>query len=183
MSTTQIAYRYAKALLDYASEKGEAERVFKDVSFIRSVTAQNRELYRMYYSPVVKPYKKLAVLKSVFGNHISESTMKFFELVTEKGRVGYTREIADEYIKLYTESINILEADITTAIELDDNMRTEIKSKLSKQFNKQINLVEKVDKKIIGGYVLRVGDKQDDKSIKAKLLRLKNNFEKNRINA
>jgi len=122
MSITQIQYRYAKALFEYAKETGETERIFKDFTHIRQVTLESRELSRMFYSPVVKPYKKIIVLKKVFGDIISETTEKFFELIIKKGREGNIREIADKYIHIYNESKNIIEADITTAVSIDDKL-------------------------------------------------------------
>ena len=183
MSITQIQYRYAKALFEYAKETGETESIFKDLSYIRNVTRESRELYRMFFSPVVKPYKKIIVLKKVFGDAISETTQKFFELIIKKGREANIREIAANYINIYNESKNIIEADITTAVSIDDKLRNDIKAKLRTQLNKEINLNEKVDSKILGGYILRVKDKQEDRSLKTKLNRLKRELEANRINA
>ena len=137
----------------------------------------------MFFSPVVKPYKKIIVLKKVFGDSISETTQKFFELIIKKGREANIREIADNYIHIYNESKNIIEADITTAVSIDDKLRNDIKAKLKAQLNKEINLNEKVDSKILGGYILRVKDKQEDKSLKTKLNRLKRELETNRISA
>ncbi|MEO8150955.1 MAG: ATP synthase F1 subunit delta [Bacteroidia bacterium] len=183
MSIAQIQYRYARSLFEYAKETGETESIFKDITYIRHITTESRELYRMFFSPVVKPDKKIAVLQKIFGDTISKATHKFFELIINKGREANIREIADTYIRIYNESKNIVEAKITTAVDLDDKLRDEIKAKLKAKLNKEINLKEKVDPKILGGYILSVKDKQEDKSLKTKLNRLKRDFESNRVTA
>lgn len=183
MSIAQIQYRYAKALYEHSKEKGEVEGVFKDISYIRQVTTESRELNRMFFSPVVKPAKKAAVLHLVFDGRISDATIKFLELIIAKGRESNIREITETFIGIYNESKNIIDAHITTAVAIDDALRNEIKAKLKAQLNKDIYLKEKVDAKILGGYILRVKDKQEDKSLSTKLNRLKRDFEANRINA
>lgn len=182
MSIAQIQHRYAKALFEYAKQIGESENVFKDITYIRHVTTESRELYRMFFSPVVKPDKKMKVLQMVFKEQISQATLRFLELIITKSREANIREIADTYIQIYNQSKNILEAHITTAVSLDDNLRSNLKTILKKQLNKEINLKEKVDSKILGGYILRVEDLQEDRSLKTKLNRLQREFEANRIN-
>lgn len=183
MSIAQIQFRYANALYQHAKETGETESVFNDISYIRQVTTESRELYRMFFSPVVKPGKKVQVLRIVFEGRISDATLKFLELIIEKGREALIREIADTFIQIYNESKNKIEANITTAVAIDDQLRNEIKAKLKEQLNKDINLKEKIDSKILGGYILRVKDKQEDRSLRTKLNRMKREFEANRINA
>ena len=74
---------------------------------------------------------------------------------------------------------SILSGTVTTSFPINDELRDQFKGIVSKAYGKEIELAEKVDKEIIGGFILKVGDRQIDESIKSKLQRLKNKFKDN----
>lgn len=181
MTTSKVAKRYAKAWFELAKEKNMQDVVFQDFETIRKISRESRELLRMFYSPIVKTAKKIAVLKAVFTGQLSDLTLHYVLMLTEKGRESQITHIAEAYRLLYLADKNIIEAHVTTATPLDDALRSQFKAIVGKQTGKEVQLVEKVDAEIIGGYMLRIGDKQEDTSIKSKLNRIARDFHENRV--
>lgn len=183
MSDIKVANRFAKALFDLARERGELDQVYNDLKTIRRLNRENRELNSMFESPVIKTEKKVTVIIEVFSSLVSNTTLEFMQLLANKNREGYIPEIAESFIRLYFESKNLVMAHITTAIPLDDDLRKKFSEVVKRRTGKDVELKEKVDSGIIGGYILRVGDMQDDTSVQSKLTRLQRDFQENRMDA
>jgi F-type H+-transporting ATPase subunit delta len=179
MTNSIVASRYAKSLLDLALEQGSLEKVHADMLLIEETCKHSKELAIFLKSPVIKPDKKRAVLKQVFSGKLSPITDSFIDLMTVKLRESYLEPIAAEFIKQYKRHKNILTAVITTASGLDDNLRKQVLDLVKKSENSEIELVEKVDKGLIGGFVLRIGDRQVDASILRQLHDLRKEFSEN----
>lgn len=179
MIVTKLGKRYAKSLLDLATELGKVEEVKADILKIQSAIEGSRELRTFLKSPVIKADKKIAVLKEVFGNDISEMMSNFIEIITRKGREGDLEVIADGYMQLYRKSQGVEQALVTTATALSNDQRAAIEAKLQAATGQKIEIKEKVDPSIIGGMRLRVGDREYNGSIAYQLQQLKRQFEDN----
>jgi F-type H+-transporting ATPase subunit delta len=176
MSDQAVAYRYAKSLIELAEEKGITETIQKDMQLFDQVCTENRAFELALKSPVVKHLKKLSILKEIFKDKINPMTLSIFTIITNKNRESILPSLATEYLRLYDILKNNLTAEVTTVSELTDNQRTEFKNLVAKATGKNVSLKEKVNSELIGGYVLRVGDKQIDTSVKRKLNDLKVGF-------
>lgn len=174
-----IASRYAKSLVDLAVETKQLEEVREDMRLIKQVCLENREFVIMLESPVVKTDRKMSIFKSVFGGKISVTTQTFLDLIAKKRREGYIDDIAYSFDEQYKAHRNITSAVITTAFKLDDATKTKVLDIVKKSYTGEIELIEKIDKGLIGGFVLTVNDKQVDTSIKRKLNDFKKNFSGN----
>lgn len=177
MSDIKVASRYAKALLELAVEKGALEDVIKDVRLLLSLASENRELVLMLNSPIINSDKKYKVLETLFGKTANKITMSFFEIVTRKNRANVLVSTAKEFQRQYNLHMGIQVAEITTTVELDDQLRKEVVS-IVKEISglDKVELVEKINPEIIGGFVLKVNDKLLDDSISKKLRDLRLNF-------
>ena len=171
MLDKKVARRYAKSLLDLARERGEIEAVNNDMKLLAEVCNSNHDLRLLLASPIISSDKKHAILKRVFSGKISALSMSFFDIIARKGRESYLEVIALEYTRLYKEYKGIQTAIVTSAIGLDDKLRSEVYKMVKESLNSEVELIEKVDKDLIGGFILRIGDKQYDASI-ARDLRL-----------
>lgn len=174
-----VASRYAKSLIDLAVETKQLEEVRNDMRLIKQVCKENREFVILLESPVVKTDKKMAIFKEVFKGKISDTTQAFLDIVARKRREGYIDDIAYSFDEQYKTFKNITSAVITTAVKLDDTTKTQILNIVKQSYKGEIELVEKIDKSLIGGFVLTINDKQVDTSIKRKLNDLKKNFSGN----
>lgn len=174
-----VASRYAKSLIDLAVETKQLEEVRNDMRLIKQVCQENREFVIMLESPVVKTDKKMAIFQEVFGGKISATTQAFLNIVAKKRREGYIDNIAYAFDEHYKAFKNITSAVITTAVKLDDSTKAKILEIVKQHYKGEIELLEKTDKALIGGFVLTINDKQIDTSIKRKLNDLKKNFSGN----
>lgn len=180
MSTFRIASRYAKSLLELSIEKGVQEQVHNDMNRLISLEQSNKEFSTLINSPILSDDKKLSVLKALFSNKTSALTLSFFDLVGHKGRAAFLPAMAREFHKQYNQHLGIQTAEFTSTIQLDDELRASISDIVREISGKEkVELIEKIDPNLIGGFVLRVNDKQLDESIKSKLQKLKLDFTQN----
>lgn len=174
-----VASRYAKSLIDLAVETKQLEEVANDMRLIKQVCKENREFVILLESPVVKTDKKMAIFKSVFEGKISVTTSTFLDLIARKRREGYIDDIAYAFDEQYKTFKNITTAVVTTAVSLDAATKAKIVEIVKKNVTGEVQLIEKIDKTLIGGFILTVGDKQVDTTIKRKLNDLRKNFSTN----
>jgi F-type H+-transporting ATPase subunit delta len=180
MADLRVASRYVKSLLGLAVETGAVEAVHKDMLTFSSICNQNRAFAVMLRSPVIRHEKKRAILEKIFAGKVHKLTMAFIDIITRKNREPLLPLIATEFHNAYNEYKDIGQAYITSAIPLDADLRRSIETVVKKlSHTKQVELEEKVDKDLIGGFVLNVGDRQIDASIKGKLRTLKLKFDEN----
>lgn len=173
MSIATVASRYAKSLIELAKEKNLVDQVYQDMLLFKNTAAENRELTSILGSPIVRHEKKLNILEGLFKSKVNPVSYTIFEIVTRKNRESILEPIAQEFVKLYDLHKGIQKATIISSSALTEENRKQIVSVLEQSSGKTIQLTEKVDESLIGGYILRVDDKQVDASIKSQLSRLK----------
>ncbi len=176
MIESRVAGRYAKSLLDLAREMGTLPAVAADMQLVADTLAASRELRVMLTSPVLKSDKKLAIITALFTGKMSEMSLKFFILLAQKGRDEELAGVADAFLAQYRTEQGIQQAHLTTATTLTPAQRAEFKRLAEEQTGKQIELLEKVDSTLIGGFILRIGDRQIDDSVASSLQRLRTSF-------
>ncbi len=179
MNQSQISTRYAKALFDLAEEKQCLEKVKADMSLIDTVCHENHELRVLLYNPVVNVDKKQKVMLKVFGNYIDPLTLGFINILARKRREQYIDSIASRFMELYKEHMGIKTAHVVSAVPLTDSDRSQALEILKRLTDKEIELNEKVNTEIIGGFILKMDDFQVDQSLTSKIKELKKDFEKN----
>lgn len=176
------ANRYAKSLMDLAIEANQLDEVRKDLKLMAATIKDNRELERLLESPVVKNDKKIQVLTSIFSKHIGKTSMAFLKLVTEKNRENQLKHILAAFEEQYKEHKNIYTAVVTSASGLDQKTRQSVLDLVKNQLKGEVELVEKIDKNTIGGFVLRIGDTQVDRSVSSELNNLKKRLTNKALN-
>ncbi|WP_256014367.1 ATP synthase F1 subunit delta [Desertivirga xinjiangensis] len=176
MSEIQVASRYAKSLIDLSNEQGSLEQVKADmVSFI-NVLRTNPELQAVLKNPIINTDKKIGILTQLFGQSFHKIIITFFSIVVNKGRAGILYATAKEFINQYNLLKGIVKATVISASALSESNRTEIIRLLEDTTKSSVQLESKIDEDLIGGFVLKVGDKQYDASIASSLQKLKKEF-------
>ncbi|UTA66808.1 ATP synthase F1 subunit delta [Emticicia sp. 21SJ11W-3] len=173
MADSIVAYRYAKSLFDLATEKNVVEEVSSDMVLFQQICDENRQFLVVMNNPIVRHDKKLGILKNIFENRVSDVTFSIFNVLTKKHRENLIYSIAEEFEKLYNAKKGIQKATVTTVTPLTDAQRQEITALVAKSTGKEVLLEEKTNEALIGGYVLKLDDKQFDTSIRKKLNDLK----------
>lgn len=179
MRDIKVASRYAKSLLEIAIEQNSLEELHNDMQLVKSVCDNNHDLVLLLKNPIVRGDKKKAVLDKVFSGNISVMASTFINIILTKKREAILLDIADAFINVYKDHKNIKSAEVTTAVALNEEQRNKIVALLKENQDSDIELKETVDTNIIGGMILRVGDKQIDESIKRKLTNLEMEFNDN----
>ena len=177
MKESGVAARYAKSLIELGEEMGKLELLANDMELFVSVCNQNKDFLNMLSSPLISQTKKITILSKIFESKIDVLAFKFLELVTKKHRESMLFEIGKKFKKLYHLNLGIQEASVVTVKDFSSSQRAEIIDAV-KTFSgmKNVDLKERLDKNLIGGFILKIDDKQFDNSVKSKLLDLKQNL-------
>ncbi|WP_367915530.1 ATP synthase F1 subunit delta [Leadbetterella sp. DM7] len=173
MNLSLIGNRYAKALIDLANEQGKLEEVYNDMKFFELVCSENDEFRKIMANPIVRHEKKFGILKKIFENRVTNVTFSIFSVLTKKNREQLLYPIAQEFHKLYDEQKGIQKVQVSTPVALTEDQKAQFSRIVSESMNKTVELTEKIDESLIGGYVLKVGDTQIDTSVKHQLNELK----------
>lgn len=177
-----VASRYAKSLLDLAVEKGQLDAVYEDMLQVQSLCKECKELALFLKSPIINSEKKVSTLKTVFEGKLSNMTSGFISLIATKHRESIIPQIATSFIELYKNYKNILTAIVTSANGLDAATKQKVLELVKTQLKGEVELVEKIDSNIIGGFILKIGDKQLDKSVARQLANLKKELTNKSLN-
>jgi F-type H+-transporting ATPase subunit delta len=180
MRQPKVASRYAKALFDLAVETNQLEVIKGDMDTIVANTTD--EFRALMMSPVITGEKKEKIFDAIFGAHVSKLTVSFFNLLFRKGREIAIKEIRFAFDEMYRKHHNIHIVEITTATPVSAEVNNYLTSKLKagERFrNANLQVSNKVDESVIGGFVLQVGDSLYDASIRHDLAVIKKQFIEN----
>jgi F-type H+-transporting ATPase subunit delta len=159
--------------MELASETGKLEKVREDMKTVLRLVGENRELRLFLKSPVIKADKKEKVLAEIFRDNLSKLTLQFITLLARKNREGILYEIAQSFDEQYKKDKNIFTAVVTSAAGLDKTTRNRMLELIENQMKGEVELLEKVDPSLIGGFVIRIGDRQIDRTVAKQLSKLK----------
>ena len=176
MSDIRVASRYAKSLIELSVEQGVLEDVHADMKLFAGVASENRDFALLLKSPIVKSDKKMSIIKALFADKLSKLTLTFFEIISRKGREAILASIVREFNNQYNQYKGIGKVRVTTTFPLTDDLRKQFMTVAEKLEGKKIELEEVVDESIIGGYVLKLGDRQLDESLSRRINELKRQF-------
>jgi F-type H+-transporting ATPase subunit delta len=164
-----VAKRYAEALFEVAVENGNLEQTREEIQFVAEVFESNPELKTIFVHPRLSKKEKKGMLEELFKGKISESVLNLGYITVDKGREGYLSEISREFNVLSNAEQGIVEAKAITAVPMTEDELNALEERLSKRFNKRIQLSNLIDESVIGGVLLKIGDKVMDGSIKGKM--------------
>ncbi|AZQ43202.1 ATP synthase F1 subunit delta [Nonlabens ponticola] len=175
MKLSRAASRYAKAILDLAVEKNEASAVNEDMKSVLVTVHKNKELRQFLQSPLIKSDQKRGALRQIFKDS-NGITMGAFDLIVDNNRADILQDVAMKYNILFEEMNKREIATVTTAVEITPQLETKVLEKARTLAGKEVTLEKKIDPSILGGFILRVGDKEINASVQATLGELKREF-------
>ena len=178
MADQRVAARYAKSLLDLGKEMGTLDSVKADMDLLSKTMAESRDLRLLLRNPIVKHDKKLAILTAIFGGKVSDLTLRFFTILTQKNRESALEGMGTEFQVQYNAMQGIQMAQVTSATPLTPELRAQLQQLVMQQTGlAQVKLTEKVDPELIGGFVLRVGNNQVDDSVRTSLRKMRTSLQ------
>lgn len=166
MRNIKAASRYAKALLNLSLENNKIEDVYSDIVSLSKTIEGSTELQTLLKSPIVNGEKKQEIFKSLFGSNFNELSIKYINLLIGKKREGLLPEIATQFIAQFKLHKNIVTAEVTSAVKLTPELTKKVLTLV--KHDGEVEIIEKVDPSLIGGFIVKVGDKQIDASIAKK---------------
>ncbi len=165
--------RYALALYEVAEEKDKVGEYLDDLRQIVSLMKEDGEFLKVIKHPDISTYRKKRIFIKIFKGKIDEGLLSFLLILIEKDRILFTEEKLKEMEKIHLERNNTLLVEVKTSIPLEETQRENLRTKIYKMYHKKIIFDEKLDKTIIGGVYIRVGEKVIDGTIKNKLEEMK----------
>ena len=177
MAGTRAAIRYAKAILDIAKVNNTSDAVNADMIAIANAIKDSAELKNFLISPIVKGEIKFSALNEILAS-VQKETKGLFHLLLVNQRFELLNAIALQFTALYDELNGIEVAKVTTAFPITADLEAKVLAKIATFSDKKITLQNIVDPSIIGGFILRMGDKQYNASVENRLQNLKREFSK-----
>lgn len=166
----QLGKTYARALIGAAKEAGIAEQVLQQLSLIvDEYLANSPELRAAFASPRVDPAEKTRVIDRIFADEVDPLLIKFLKVMAGRDRLAYIAAVRIAADAIHDEMMGRVVASVRTAVPLDDTLRSQISEQLGSMMNKQVALRESVDPDLIGGMVIRIGDRVFDSSVSNQL--------------
>ena len=173
---------YGDALFEEALERQEVDALFEEVKSLQAVFVNNQDLAGLLDNPKIGKEEKNGIIQEVFGGRISETLMGFLTVIVEKGRQKEINAICEYFINTVKEYKKIGVAYVTSAVELKEEQKAQLLGKLLGTTSYQeFEMVYLVDPSIIGGLVIRIGDRVVDSSIKTQIYELRRSLSKLQI--
>ena len=176
MNESKISVRYAKAFFSAAVERNLLQAAKKDVDLLLHLLQTQPRLKELLSSPVVKTKEKRVVLDTIFTDTFDKLTMDFLHLLLKNNREVYLLEMCLNFQGLYSKLTGIKIAQLITAVELDDARLKKFSDLIEIHFGGKAEILTKVDEELLGGFILRVEDKQLDVSVSTQLKKMRREF-------
>ena len=165
-----ISKAYGEALFELALEKNELESIAEQVNILADAFAENPELVKLISHPKISKEEKINVIETIFKGRMSDDIVGFLVIIVEKDRGSEIEDILKLFQAKVREYKKIGVALVTSAIELSTEQKQKVEQKLLQQTAYESFEVEyKVDASLIGGMIIRIGDRVVDSSIRSKL--------------
>ena len=175
MDKEAIAKRYASAIYDIAESSDKIGEIREALNILAENYNEDEEFKVFLLDPSIKYDEKVRYIHKSF-DFISEDAFKIINYLVKKGRVSLAEKIRDSYLKIYYEKNNKILVNATFTKELSDNQRKALMKKLEEKYKKKIVLNLSVDEELIGGGIIKIGNKVIDGSIKSQIENIKKIF-------
>lgn len=168
MIGNQIGKRYAEAIYEVAESNEKVKEIYEILNTVMELYKTDIEFKNFITHPLIKNNEKKEALRKIFSS-FSEEDIDILFYILEKGRISQIREIVSEYVKIDYAKNQILDVEAIFAIELSEEQKEKLSKNLELKTGKKIKLVVNLDKTLIGGGIIKIGDKVIDGSIRRQL--------------
>lgn len=169
MARESVARHYAQALFELARERDELETARHALEGVARAAAGDRRWRWLTESPVLSPASREAALDLLLQEDVSPLVRRFLHVLVRKGRGTLLPAVVREFGRLADEAEGIREAEVTTSMPLDQESREALQRRLEAWTEGRVRLRERVDPSILGGLIVRVGDRRLDGSVRSRL--------------
>ena len=178
----RAARRYAGALFNIAVERNEADDVARNLADVTAVTSQSPELMSVLHHPRVTRERKKEILAQVFHNQVRPDFEHLLLMLVEKDRASIIPNVATEFARMLDEHRKEVDAQAVSAVPLTDEQKARLEAQLLAATGYKVRLQTRVDESILGGLIVRVGDKLIDASVASQLSQIRNKLKQVKVN-
>lgn len=179
MSTSAIAKRYAKALVELGAGEGAIDRFQTALTGVEAVFKSSPELVAVLANPAYGADAKREILKDIIVKlEVPAMVANCLLLLQERNRLSVLGQIALAYGALADERSGVVRAKVTAAMAMSDAQLEGIRKALAEKTGKQVQVTVAIDPALLGGVVTQVGDKVFDGSVKTQLARIEDTLQK-----
>ena len=171
-----VAVRYAQAFFDHAQEENQVDGVKKDIDFLSSFLKSSSEFQYVINEPTIESGQRIHILKEAIKAHLKPLTFVFLLFLINKRRLNLLSNIVQEWEKIYLRANETIRVKVVSMFAVSDKQQKELIGKLSKKLKKEIQLNLFVDRNVLGGFKIQVGDTVYDYSFAYQLEKLKKQF-------
>ncbi len=165
-----VSKTYGEALFSIAMEEDRGLSYLKEVEEILKILRENPEFDKMMLHPAIPKKEKLDLVEQAFGGRASQELTGFLKIVVQKERYSEIQEIFQYFIDKVKEVQKIGIAHVTTAAELSEKQKDQVQARLLETTAyRTMEMHYQVDPGLIGGMIIRIGDRVVDSSIRSKL--------------
>lgn len=177
-----VGTTYGEALFELAVEEGKEDEFLDEIIQLKELLGQNPDFGKLMNHPKILKENKLEVLEEVFKGRISDELLGFLHLIVTKDRYGDIDQILDYFVDEVKSLKGIGIAYVTTAMDLSEAKKKEIEAKLLATTSyKKMEMHYQVDGELIGGMVIRIGDRVVDSSVRNKIFELQRELLKAKV--
>lgn len=165
-----ISKTYGDALFELAVEEGKVDSFLEEIGQLQEILAQNTEFGKLMTHPKINKEEKIQVVTNVFKGRISDELLGFLTIIVSKDRYQEIDEILTYFLTKVKEYKGIGVATVTAALPLREEQCRKIEQKLLETTGYQsMEIHYNEDASLIGGIIIRIGDRVVDSSIRTKL--------------
>lgn len=168
MIANQVGNRYAEAIYEIADSSGKIKEVYEVLNNLMELYKNDGEFKTFITHPLIETNEKKKVIQEIYKNE-EESILDIIFYIMDKKRISYIRNIVSEYLKIYYLKNQIVDVEATFAVEPSEAQKNRLIENLEKKTGKKVKLAIKIDKSIIGGGIIKIGDTVMDGSIRKEL--------------
>ncbi len=173
MLNLQLARKYSKAIFEIAQEENKLEAYGDELAGVREDLFQSAEIRGFFQNPQIERKAKKELLVKCYQGELSDTIMNFLLLLVDKRRIGIFDAIEEDFRGLSNQARGIVIADVTTAGAMGSAQQEKLAKKLATVTGKKVKLRLHEDKSLIGGVVVKIGDKRIDGSVTGRLEKLR----------
>lgn len=168
MIANQVGRRYAEAIYEIGNSNGKIQEIHSTLNTLMELYQNNNEFKTFITHPLVDLDEKKKVLGNIFKD-VDDVISNIIFYILDKKRINNIKNIVAEYLKIYYEKNGILDVEATFATIPSEIQKEKLIVNLMKKTGKRVKLVVKIDKSILGGGIIRIGDTVIDGSIRKEL--------------
>jgi F-type H+-transporting ATPase subunit delta len=169
MLNVQLAKKYARAIFEIAQDEDKLKEYGSELASVAEAVAGSDDLRAFLADPQIQPDAKKSVLQQIFQDDVSTDVMHFLMLLVDKRRIALVPEIDAQFQQMANAARGVIIADVTTAMEMSALQIKKLRQKLQQVTGGEVKLRRHVDAAILGGVVVRIGDRRIDGSVRGRL--------------